>query len=371
MKKLLAVMVALMVAGSLMFANGSGDKAAAGDKKVVVGALIRNLDEDFVRIYADNLKALAAKNNVDLKLVDARNDQANQLDQLNTLLSQGVKFFVIVPVQTEMTEQMTQAINKKGGGAAFSNIQPSVAALKVGKNFFHASSPESVAGAMQADIIDTYFKKFPAKLGPNKAINAIMLLGQLGHPAQVLRTDAVLNGLKAKGYTVNVIAKDTANWKPDEAQQKMDAWIAAYKGQFNIVIANNDGMALGAVESLLTNKYTDDPSDPTKDTDGDGTVLKVPVLGVDATPVALQSMAENKLYATVLQDAAGQSATAFALVYQMATKGSAIGMVAAGISACTAVTPGEAPSDDPAVIAQCYLVPFKAVTKDNYKSFMK
>ena len=82
-------------------------------------------------------------------------------------------------------------------------------------------------------------------------------------------------------------------------------------------------------------------------------------------------MAENKLFATVLQDAAGQSSTAFALVYQMATKGSAIGMVAAGISACAAVTPGEAPSDDPAVIAQCYLVPFKAVTKENYKSFIK
>jgi methyl-galactoside transport system substrate-binding protein len=373
MKKALALVVGLAVAGSLAFAAGSGDKATSGSAggKVVMGALIRNLDEDFVRIYADNLKALAVKNNVDLKLLDARNDQANQLDQLNTLLSQGVKYFVIVPVQTEMTEQMTQAINKKGGGASFSNIQPSVAALKVSKNFFHASSPESVAGAMQADIIDSYFKKNPAKLGANKGINAIMLLGQLGHPAQVLRTDAVLNGLKAKGYAVTVIAKDTANWKPDEAQQKMDAWISAYKGQFNIVIANNDGMALGAVESLLTNKYTDDPADPKKDVDGDGTVLKVPVLGVDATPVALQSMAENKLFATVLQDAAGQSSTAFALTYQMATKGSAIGMVAAGVSACKAVTPGEAPSDDPAVIAQCYLVPFKAVTKDNYKSFIK
>ena len=48
---------------------------------------------------------------------------------------------------------------------------------------------------------------------------------------------------------VEVIAKDTANWKPDEAQQKMDAWLSAFKGKFNIVIANNDGMALGAVES--------------------------------------------------------------------------------------------------------------------------
>lgn len=371
MKKILFVLMSLVVLGSLAFAGGSSDKAASG--KVVMGALIRNLDEDFVRIYGDNLKALAVKNGVELKLLDARNDQATQLDQLNTLLSQGVKFFVIVPVQTEMTEQMAQAIQKKGGGAAFSNIQPSVAALKVSTNFFLASSAESIAGGMQADILDSYFKKFPAKLGPNKAINAIMLLGQLGHPAQVLRTDACVNGLKAKGYTVNIIAKDTANWKPDEAQQKMDAWLAAFKGQFNVVIANNDGMALGAVESLLTNKYTDDPADPTKDVDGDGTVLKVPVIGVDATPIALQSMSENKLFATVLQDAAGQSGTAFALAYQMATKGSgsAIGMVAAGVSGCTAVTPGEPPSDDPAVIKQCFLVPFVPVTKDNYKSFIK
>ncbi len=369
MKKVLYVLMALAIMGSAAFAGGKTDSSAKSGK-VVMGALIRNLDEDFVRIYADNLKALAAKAGVDLKLLDARNDQANQLDQLNTLLSQGVKFFVIVPVQTEMTEQMTQAIQKKGGGAAFSNIQPSVAALKVGPNFYLASSPESVAGHMQADIIDSYFAKNPSKLAPGKTINAIMLLGQLGHPAQVLRTDAVLAGLKDKGYTVNVIAKDTANWKPDEAQQKMDAWLAAYKGKFNIVIANNDGMALGAVESLLTNKYTDDPADPTKDVDGDGTVLKVPVLGVDATPVALQSMAENKLFATVLQDANGQSSTAFDLVYAMATKGSATGMIAGGVGPAKAVTPGEAPSDDPAVIGQCYLVPFKAVTKENFKSFM-
>lgn len=368
MKRILSVLLLALVAGTLLVSCSKGGSGSS--KKVVMGALIRNLDEDFVRIYADNLKALAEKNGVELKLLDARNDQANQLDQLNTLLSQGVKFFVIVPVQTEMTEQMAQAINKKKGGAAFSNIQPSVAALKVSANFFHASSPESVAGGMQADIIDAYFTKYPDKLGPGKTISALMLLGQLGHPAQVLRTDACVNGLVAKGYKVEVIAKDTANWKPDEAQQKMDAWLSAFKGKFNIVIANNDGMALGAVESLLTNKYTDDPADPSKDVDGDGTVLKVPVLGVDATPVALQSMAENKLYATVLQDAAGQSLTAFDLVFQMATKGSAIGMTAGGITACTEPTPGEAPSDDPAVIAQCFLVPFKAVTKDNYKSFM-
>ena len=338
------------------------------DDKIVMGALIRNLDEDFVRIYADNLRALAEARGVELKLLDARNDQGNQLDQLNTLLTQGIKYFVIIPVQTEMTEQMTQAINEKGGGASFSNIQPSEEALRVSKNFFLASSPESVAGKIQADIIDDYFKKFPAKLLPNNTINVLMLLGQLGHPAQVLRTNAVLDGLTAKGYNVEILAKDTANWKPDEAQQKMDAWIAAYRDKFNLVIANNDGMALGAVESLMTNKYTDDPSDPAKDADGDGTVLRIPVIGVDATPVALQSMKENKLYATVLQDAKGQSETAFDLAYAVAKNGTAIGLQAGGVRAAESVTPGEPPSDKQDLLPQCYLVPFKPVTKDNYQS---
>ena len=60
----------------------------------------------------------------------------------------------------------------------------------------------------------------------------------------------VLKGLADKGYKVNVVAKDTANWLPDDAQRKMDAWLSAFNGKFNMVIANNDAMALGAVESM-------------------------------------------------------------------------------------------------------------------------
>jgi methyl-galactoside transport system substrate-binding protein len=347
MKKIVVLVLALVVLAGGVFAQA----------KPVIGALIRNLDEQFVADYAANLKVLAAKAGVELKLLDSRSDQATQLDQLNTLLTQGVKYFVIVPNQTEATEQMAKLIKEQGGGAAFSNIQPSVAALKVSPNFFLASSPESVAGLIQADIIDQYFKKFPKKLGPGKSINALFLLGQLGHPAQKYRTEAVKSALVAKGYKLNVIAEDTANWKPDEAQQKMDAWIAAYNGKFNIVITNNDGMALGAVESLLTAKYVDDPKNLTKDVDGDGTVLKVPVL-------------ENKLYATVLQDAVGQASTAFELALAMAKKTYKPGFVAWGLKPENKAG-AEAPANDPAVIGQCYLVPFKAVTKENYKSFVK
>lgn len=338
--------------------------------KPVIGAMMRNLDDQFLGDYAASLKKVAAAKGADLKLMDAHGDMATQLDQLNTLLSQGVKYFVVVPAVTEGSDQLAQAIAAKGGGAAFSNTQPTVKALKTSANFFLASSPESIAGQIQADIVDAYFKKFPAKLGANKSINLLLLLGQLGHPAQIFRTKAVLASLEQKGYKVNVLAKDTANWQSEEAQQKMDAWLIAFKGKFNLVLANNDSMALGAVESLITAKYVDDPSNPTKDVDGDGTFLKVPVVGVDATQVALRSMAEHKLYATVLQDADGQAATAFELAYTMATKGSVNGATINGYKPLTAPIE-EAPANDSALVKQVYLVPFKGVTQDNYKSFIK
>ncbi|MDC7227646.1 MAG: galactose ABC transporter substrate-binding protein [Spirochaetales bacterium] len=368
MKRLMFVFLAVLLVAGAAFAGGQQD---SGMEKVTIGALIRNTDEQFVADYADVLKKLAAEKGVDLKLQDSRGDMALQLDQLNTLLAQGVKYYVVVSNTTEATADIASKINAQGGGAAFSNIQPSVEALKVSPNFYLASSPESVAGQIQAQILDEYFKANPEKLanGDPDAIDAIFIYGQLGHPAQVYRTNAVQQGLKDAGYKLNIVAEDTANWKPDEAQAKMDAWLAAFSGEFDVVIANNDGMALGAVESLLTAGYVDDPNDPSKDVDGDGTVLKVPVLGVDATQVAVKSMDEGKLFATVLQDAVGQATTAFELAYMMATEGSATGKMAWGLSPLSSPI-DEAPANDAAVVGQCYLVPFKAVTLDNYKDFM-
>jgi methyl-galactoside transport system substrate-binding protein len=361
MKRIAFLALCFLVLGSGVFAGGQKDSAGS-DGKVVIGALIRNLDEQFLADYTSNIRKLAEEKGVDLKVLDSRSDQAAQLDQLNLLLTQGVRHFIIIPNQTEATEQMTKAIHERGGTAVFSNTPPSADALKVGKKFFLADSAQSVAGYIQADIIDEYFTKYPERLSSGKTIDALLILGQLGHPAQIARSEGLEKGLASKGYTLNVLAKDTANWKPDEAQQKMDAWLSAFSGRFNMVITQNDGMALGAVESMLASRYI-------KDDKSDGTVLRVPVLGVDATQVALQSIHEDKLYATVLQDSVGISTTAFELAYALASGSYQSGMVVNGIAPLDE-TISDPPANDPAVVDQCYLVPFKPVTKDNYQEFM-
>jgi ABC-type sugar transport system substrate-binding protein len=101
----------------------------------------------------------------------------------------------------------------------------------------------------------------------------------------------------------------------------------------------------------------------------DGTRLTVPVLGIDATGDAIASMKRNEMYATVLQDAVGQSAAAFDVIYQMAMGTYKAGNAAGGTPAAT--TPiDEAPANDASIIGQCYLVPFVPVDKasDYYKT---
>ena len=341
-----------MMVSTVVFARGGQD--AGG--KVQIALMMRNVDEQFLKDYADNVRKLAAQYNVDLNVQDARSDGATQLTQVQTLLNQGYKYFVIIPCVSELSEQMNRDIQAKGGAAAYSNIQPTVASLKVGKNFFFASSPEFVGGSYQGGLIADYFDKNPAK-APGKTLNMILINGQLGHPAQVNRKAGLLAELKNRGYTVNIVAEDTANWSPDQANEKMNAWIASFRDRFNVVAAQNDGMALGAVQAMIQSGLV-------KTDTSDGTRLTVPVLGIDATGDAIASMRRNELYATVLQDAVGQSAAAFDVIYQVATGTYKAGNAAGGTPA--AKTPiDEAPANDAAIIGQCYLVPFVPVDKNS------
>jgi ABC-type sugar transport system substrate-binding protein len=359
-KKLALILVVLIAVSSVAFARG-GQSADGGSGKPQIALLMRNMDEQFLKDYSDNVRKLAAEKGVDLNVQDARSDGATQLTQLQTLLNQGYKYFVIIPCVSELSEQMNRDIQAKGGAAAYSNIQPTVASLRVGKNFFYASSPEFVGGRYQGQLIADYFDKNPAK-APGKALNMILINGQLGHPAQVNRRAGLLAELQTRGYNVNIVAEDTANWTPDQANEKMNAWIASFRDRFNIVAAQNDGMALGAVQSMIQNGMV-------KNDTGDGTRLTVPVLGIDATGDAIASMKRNELYATVLQDAVGQSAAAFDVIYQMATGAYRTGNAAGGTPAATSPI-DEAPANDASIIGQCYLVPFVPVDKasDYYKT---
>ena len=101
-----------------------------------------------------------------------------------------------------------------------------------------------------------------------------------------------MKAFKSAGFKVDLIASEQANWQRSEAKDIMTEWLAAYD-DIEAVFANDDDMALGAIDALKAAGYF-----------VGGKFM--PVVGVDGTEPALEAMREGTLLGTVFNDAVSQ-----------------------------------------------------------------
>ena len=168
----------------------------------------------------------------------------------------------------------------------------------------------------------------------------VMLRGEPGHQDAELRREFSIKAVTDAGIQVECLAEDYANWDRPKAVEKMDAWLAQFGDRIDMVFANNDDMALGAIESLKNAGYFQGGK-------------FMPVLGVDATPPALLALEEGTLLGTVLNDANNQGKATFDIAYALAK--------------------GEDPSTAGWTITdgKYIWVPYQKVTKDNFRQFQQ
>ena len=118
-----------------------------------------------------------------------------------------------------------------------------------------------------------------------------------------------MKALRDAGIEPVEIASAIADWDKQQAMKLMNGFITSI-GLENIeaVIANNDEMALGAVEALKANGYN--KGDPAR---------CIPVVGIDANASALEAMDRGELLGTVLNDADNQGSAAVRLAVFLAS----------------------------------------------------
>jgi ribose transport system substrate-binding protein/inositol transport system substrate-binding protein len=97
------------------------------------------------------------------------------------------------------------------------------------------------------------------------------------------------------------VFEQTANWKTDEALKLVENWLQTGT-EINAIVANNDGMALGALKAVEDAKLLD----------------KIKIYGLDATPDALAAVKDGRLAATVSQSTTAQGKTAMETVVKLA-----------------------------------------------------
>lgn len=273
------VAAAVLMAGcSSADGDGGGEETAGGGggDTITIGATFPILDQ-FLQTVADAMQAKADEEGVELTIVAADEQTDTQLGQVENFISQGVDAILVVPVDTDAAGPMTQAAQDAGVPLVYVNRRPS----DLPSGVPYVGSDSLYAGTVEMQAL--------AELAGGEG-NVVILQGDPANEAAVLRTQGC-EDVVAENPGMTVTKTQAGNWYREEGLAIMENWIQS-GDPIDVVCANNDEMALGAIQALKNADMLDD----------------VYVGGVDATADALAAMEAGELEVTVFQDAAGQGA---------------------------------------------------------------
>ena len=294
MKK--TTLLATLIAGSLF-----GGSAIADTK---IGFTVYKYDDNFMAVVRQAIeKEAATDSSIDLLMNDSQNSQSIQNDQIDILLSKGVKALAINLVDPAAAPVVIKKAKMDNVPIVFYNKEPDAKALASYDKAYFVGTDSKESGVIQGELIAKQWKMNPKwDLNGDGKIQFVLLKGEPGHPDAEARTSFSISTINDKGIKTEELYLDTAMWDTAMAKDKMDAWLSGPKGsKIEVVIANNDGMAMGAVEALKAADQT-----------------KIPVFGVDALSEAIAMVKSGQMAGTVLNDATKQAKATFELTRNLA-----------------------------------------------------
>ncbi len=249
---------------------------------------------------------------------DANSNQTTQTEQIDTAISKGSRILIVNIVDTG-SDDAAKAIVEKAKKAdiplIFFNRSVSRDIVKSYAKCVFVGTDYEMAGHMQGELIGNYIVENYSKLDLNGdgKISYCLFKGQQGNAEAEARTKFAVEDankiLSANGKpklsfydsknTSGYLVDQDGNWSNASANNYMKTILSAYseaKGNMvELVIANNDEMALGAISALNEAGYNKDG----------GKII--PVFGVDATDAAREKIDSGFMTGTVKQDAAGMA----------------------------------------------------------------
>ena len=314
MKKIVTLFLALALVLGLTACGSGGGSSSKGE----VSVFYYTYSDTYISSVRTSMDKLLKKAGINFQNYDANGNQTTQTEQVTTAIAKGSKALIVNVVDT-------------GSNDAAQNIVDLAKAQNIPVIFFNRSVEESVvssydkcvfvgtdyemAGHMQGEMVGKYVLENFDKLDLNGdgKISYVMFKGQEGNMEDIARTqygvedaDKVLtNGGKEKlsfydaSNTNKYLVDQDGLWSSAAATNYMSTILAQYseanKNMVELVIANNDEMALGAISALQAAGYNK------------GSGKTIPVFGVDATDAAKEAIKNGSMVGSIKQDAEGMA----------------------------------------------------------------
>jgi putative xylitol transport system substrate-binding protein len=274
----------LLATAALIVASGL---TAAADKTYKIGVASFGESAEYMHTWTSEIQAhpWVKSGRVKVVIFDGKFDPLVQANQVDTMITQKFDAIVIAPFDLDAS---APPIDK----AVAAGIPVIGSALK--------TKSEKLTSSIIVDDVEggrLIAVEMAKRLGGNG--NLALLEGPIGQSAQIERRRGIDTGLKASPG-LKLLVEKSGNWSRAEGQSLMENWLSAHPGKISGVLAENDEMALGAIEAMKSKKVD---------------LSKVPVIAIDGIPDGKRAVAAGSMTMTLYKyaRAEGQGAVDLAL----------------------------------------------------------
>lgn len=295
-RKFLALTMILIMAVTMLAGCGQKATSAGGSSEGLnIGVCIYNYSDNFMTLYRTELESYLTGLGHKVTVMDGKNDQVEQTNQIENFITQGVDVLVINLVQSSAASQITDKCNAAGIPVVYINREPDDAEKQRwtdnGIQATYVGADARQSGTFQGEIVLELADK--GDVNGDGTIKYIMVQGDPENIDAQYRTEYSVKALTDAGSKVECLDLQRGDWDQTRGQEITANALTNFGADIDVVFCNNDAMALGAAQAI----------DAAGRTVGEDIYL----LGVDALTDALEKVIAGTMTGTVFNDHIGQS----------------------------------------------------------------
>ena len=294
----------LVLAGVLCIVavNVGGCKSSEEEtiKNIKIGVTLYDQYDTFLsEMMAEFTKYTADKEEesgvaINMEIMDASQSQLTQNEQVKSLIDKGCDVICVNLVDRTEPTTITDLAENNNVPIIFFNRELVAEDLERWTELYYVGADASESGTLEGELAADAFKTDSSMDKNGDGIcQYVVLEGEAGHQDSIVRTEYSVNTMAEKGVETEKLGYAIANWNRAQAQTKTAAMLTQFDNKIELIIANNDDMALGAIDALKASQI------PKEEWPG--------VVGIDGTDVGLNAVKNEEMLGTVYNDKEDQA----------------------------------------------------------------
>ena len=181
---------------------------------------------------------------------DGGGSQKIQNDQVEELIDAGCDVLCVNLVDRADPSEIIDLARENEVPIIFFNREPVAEDMLQWEKLYYVGADAKQSGVMQGELAADAVKENP-QIDRNKdgKIQYVVLEGEPGHQDAIIRTENAVETLREQGVELEKLSYGIANWNRAQAENRMLQMIGQHQNQIELVLANNDAMALGALDA--------------------------------------------------------------------------------------------------------------------------